>query len=120
MNAPIQHLLASPSFSSLFPGRDPQHLFQAGSAGALADAAPFVRSRVCADGAADGEEGDFTLLERQWEALIEWAGPCGKVLPLDFTRPEREGGREHDVTLHEPTGRWMKFTKPSCSGYTVS
>jgi hypothetical protein len=24
------------------------------------------------------------------------------------------------VTLHEPSGRWIKFTKPSCSGYTVS
>jgi hypothetical protein len=24
------------------------------------------------------------------------------------------------VTLHEPSGRWIKYTKPSASGYTVS
>ena len=97
-----------------------QQLLQAGSAGALADAAAFLRRRVCADGAVDGEDGDFTRPERQWAALIEWAGSCGKNLPLAFPAPEREGGREHDVTLHEPTGRWIKYTKPSASGYTVS
>ena len=97
-----------------------QQLLQAGSASALADAAAFLRRRVCADGAVDGEDGDFTRPERQWAALIEWAGSCGKNLPLAFPAPEREGGREHDVTLHEPTGRWIKYTKPSASGYTVS
>jgi hypothetical protein len=97
-----------------------QQLFQAGSAGALQDAAAFVRSRVCADGSADGEDGDFTGPERQWAALLEWAECQGKILPLDFAGPEREAGREHDVTLHEPSGRWIKFTKPSCSGCTVS
>lgn len=76
---------------------DTQHLRQAGSASALADAAANLRSGVCADGAADGEDGDFSLPERPWAALIEWVGSCGKILPLDFPPPEREGGREHGV-----------------------
>jgi hypothetical protein len=97
-----------------------QRLLQAGSAGALKDAEAFIRHCVRADGSVDGEDGDFTGPERQWAALIQWAGSCGKNLPLNFTGPEREGGREHDVTLDESTGRWIKFTKPSCSGYTVS
>ena len=99
---------------------DTQQLLQAGSQGALQDAEAFVRRRVCADGSVDGEDGDFSGPERQWAALIEWAGSCGKTLPLDFPGPEREGGREHDVTLDEPTGRWIKYTKPSSSGYMVS
>lgn len=97
-----------------------QRLLQAGPVGALADAEAFVRRCLCADGSVDGEDGDFSGAERQWAALIEWAGSCGAVLPLDFPAPERQGGREHDVTLHEPTGRWIKYTKPASSGYTVS
>ena len=99
---------------------DTQQLLQTGSAGALADAEAFVRRSVCADGSVDGADGDFTGPERQWAALIEWAGSCGKNLPLDFPPPEREGGREHDVTLDESSGRWIKYTKRSSSGYTVS
>ena len=99
---------------------DPQPLLQAGSAGALADAASYVRRCLCPDGQADGTDDDFTAPERQWTALIEWAGTRGQILPLDFPAPERQGGREHDVTLHEPTGRWIKYTKPAASGYTVS
>lgn len=103
----------------MFPHHETQRLLQAGSASALADAAAFLRSRVCTDGPSDGEDGDFTLPERQWTALIEWAGSCGKILPLNFPGPAREGGREHDVSLDEATGRWIKFTKPACCGYTV-
>ena len=99
---------------------DTQQLLQAGSAGALADAAAFVRRCVCADGAADGADDDFSGPERQWAAFIEWAGSCGKILPLAFQVPDREGGREHDVTLDESSGRWIKYTKRSASGYTVS
>ncbi len=99
---------------------DPQNLFHTGPAGALADAAAFLRRSVCADGASDGPDGDFSGPERQWAALIEWAGAAGKILPLDFIGPEREGGREHDVTMDVTTGRWIKYTKPSSSGYTVS
>lgn len=99
---------------------DSQQLFQSGSAGALADAAAYIRRSVCTDGAADGEDGDFSDTERQWAAFIEWAGSCGKILPLNFPPPEREGGREHDVTLDEASGRWIKYTKRSASGYTVS
>lgn len=97
-----------------------QRLLQAGSAGALADAAAFVRRRVCADGSVDGAEGEFSGPEQQWAALIAWAEGSGCILPLEFPGPEREGGREHDVTLHEATGRWIKYTKPASSGYTVS
>ena len=95
-------------------------LLQAGSARALADAAAFVRRSVCADGSADGEDGDFSDPDQQWAALTGWVGSCGKILPLEFPAPEREGGREHDVTLHELSGLWIKYTKPSASGYTVS
>jgi type I restriction enzyme M protein len=99
---------------------DTQHLLHPGPAGTLADAAADLRRRLCADGAADGEDDDFSGPERQWAALIEWAGAAGKILPLDFPPPDREGGREHDVTLDDASGRWIKYTKPSSSGYTVS
>ncbi len=52
---------------------DSQPLLEAGSASALAHAEAYVRGSVYADGAADGEDGDFTGPERQWSALIEWA-----------------------------------------------
>lgn len=97
-----------------------QRILQTGTAGALADAATYVRSSLCADGSVDGEDGDFSGPERQWAALIQWADSCGKILPLNFPGPEREGGREHDVTLNESNGRWIKYTKRSSSGYTVS
>lgn len=99
---------------------DTQQLLQAGSAGALADAAAFIRRRLSADGSSDGPDEDFSASERHWTALLDWARDSKKILPLDFPPPEREGGREHDVTLHEPSGRWIKYTKPSASGYTVS
>ena len=99
---------------------DSQQILRTGSASALADAQAFVCRRISADGSVDGEDGDFSLPERQWSALIKWAGTCGRILPVDFPGPEREGGREHDVTLDEGTGGWIKFTKPSACGYTVS
>lgn len=99
---------------------DSQQLLQAGAAGALTDAAAHIRRRVCTDGAPHGADGDFSAPERQWAALIEWAGACGKILPLAFLAPARQGGREHDVTLDESSGRWIKYTKRSASGYTVS
>ncbi len=103
----------------MFP-HDAQRLLQAGSAGALADAAAHLRRCLRTDGAADGEDDEFSAPERQWAALIDWASTCGKILPLDFPAPEREGGREHDVTLDELSGRWIKYTKRSSSGSTVS
>ncbi len=99
---------------------DTEQLLISGSAGALADAAAFLRCRTCTDGPADGEDRDFSRPEKQWAAFIDWAGSCGKFLPLDFPGPEREGGRKHDMTLDETTGRWVKYTKPSASGDTVS
>ena len=104
----------------MVPPHVSQQLLQAGSASALADAAAFLRSRVCSDGAVNGETGDFDLPQRQWADLLEWAVSCGKILPLDFPAPVREGGREHDVSLHEASGRWIKYTKRSSSGFTVS
>ena len=112
-------LLSFSIFQLMFPD-ETQHLLQSGSAGAFEDAAAFIRRRLCADGTPDGEDGDFSLPERQWAALIGWAGTCGKILPHSFAGPAREGGREHDVTLSERTGRWIKFTKPSACGYSVS
>jgi hypothetical protein len=80
---------------------DTQQLLQAGSARALADAAAFIRRRLSADGSSDGPDGDYAAPERQWAALLDWARDGQKNLPLGFPSPEREGGREHDVTLHE-------------------
>jgi len=97
-----------------------QQLLQAGSSSALTDAAAVLARCLRPDGAADGETVDFSLPERQWAALIEWARSCGKTLPLDFPGPERVGGREHDVSIDESTGRWVKFTKPAACGYTVT
>jgi hypothetical protein len=34
-------------------------------------------------------------------------------------RPEREGGREHDLRQLSGQGIWLKFTKPWSSGYAV-
>jgi hypothetical protein len=61
------------------PSHVTQQLLQAGSAGALADAAAFLRRRVCADGSVDGKDGNFDFSERQWAGLIEWAGAVGTV-----------------------------------------
>lgn len=97
-----------------------QQLLQTSPGSALADAAAFLSRCLCSDGTVDGQDGDFSLPERQWSVLIRWAGASGKILPLIFPGPEREGGREHDVSLDEATGRWIKFTKPAASGYTVS
>lgn len=99
---------------------DASTVLQAGSAGALADAAAHLRRSLCADGAVDGQDGDFSSPVCQWQILVEWAASCGKILPLNFPPPERLGGREHDVTLDEGSGRWVKYTKPSACGYTVS
>jgi hypothetical protein len=119
MRRPLERLIATDP-ASMLP-HVTQRLLQTGSAGALADAEAFLGARLCADGAADGEDGDdFSRPEREWTALIEWASARDRILPLDFPAPEREGGREHDVTSHESTGRWIKYTKRSSSGYTVN
>lgn len=104
----------------MLPDDDSQQLLQAGSARALADAAAFLGGSLSADGSADGTDAEFAAPERQWAALRAWAEAGGKILPLTFPAPERLGGREHDVTLHEPTGRWIKYTKASACGFTVS
>lgn len=104
----------------MFPDHDTQQLLQAGSAGTLADAAAFLRRGICSDGASDGNENAFDLPERQWATFLNWAQTTGKILPLNFPGPERAGGREHDVTVDESTGRWIKYTKPASCGYTVS
>ncbi len=90
-----------------------QRLLQAGSAGSLADAATFLRRRLRPDDTPDGQAGDddHDLAERQWSLLLAWAEASGKILPLSFPVPDREGGREHDVSLHEPSGRWIKYTR---------
>ncbi len=104
----------------MLPDHETQQLLHAGSASSLADAAAFLRRGLRADGSADGQDDDFSRPEHQWGALLDWARAAGKILPLNFPAPEREGGREHDVSLDESTGRWVKFTKPAASGYTVA
>jgi len=95
-------------------------LLQTGSSGALADAQTYLCSCLRSDGEAHGEDWDFYRQEREWAAFIDWCRDGGRVLPLDFPGPAREGGREHDVTLDDATGRWVKYTKRSASGYTVN
>jgi hypothetical protein len=40
------------------------------------------------------------------------------ILPARV-KPERQGGREHDLTQVSDGRLWLKFTKPWASGYAV-
>lgn len=84
--------------------------------GALAAAEAHLWRGVCADAEID-EDSEWDAPEREWQALVEWCRQTG-LIP-EVAGPLHEGGREHDVSFDEATGRWWKWTKPSLSGYTV-
>lgn len=85
----------------------------------LRDAASQLRACLCANGSIDGPD-DFERPEKEWASLRDWAETRGLILPGSFLKPERDGGREHDVRYDDATGLWWKYTKPNLAGYTVS
>ncbi len=85
----------------------------------LRDAAGHLRACLRADGSFDGPD-DFERPENEWANLRVWAEKRDLILPGSFLKPERDGGREHDVRYDDATGLWWKYTKPNLAGYTVS
>ena len=65
------------------------------------------------DGIPDGERAGY-----EWRALFRWAESEGLSAPSQL-KPERIGGREHDLTFLPPERRWRKFTKPDGCGLVV-
>lgn len=68
----------------------------------------------------NGPYGGFDeccLREESFRRLVLWAKEVG-VFYQDLI-PDRNGGREHDVTHDCLTKTWLKFTKPSSAGFTV-
>jgi hypothetical protein len=61
----------------------------------------------------DGERGGY-----EWRTLFHWAEREGRSLPASL-KPERLGGREHDLTFLPQDRRWRKFTKPDGAGLIV-
>ena len=54
----------------------------------------------------------------EWRAVEQWCQEEGLILPA-HVKPERQGGREHDLTQVADGRLWWKFTKPWASGYAV-
>jgi len=85
---------------------------------ALGSAIAAIERGLCADGAGndripDGERAGF-----EWRALFRWAESQGLSISAHL-KPERVGGREHDLTFLPPERRWRKFTKPDGCGLIV-
>lgn len=80
----------------------------------LANAAANIRRRLRA--ARPFPEGERYGAE--WRAVEQWCEEEGLILPAHLT-PERKGGREHDLLRLANDSRWLKFTKPWASGYSV-
>ena len=85
---------------------------------ALGSAIAVIERGLCADGAGndripDGERAGF-----EWRALFRWAESQGLSISAHL-KPERVGGREHDLTFLPPERRWRKFTKPDGCGLIV-
>ena len=85
---------------------------------ALGSAIAAIERGLCADGAGndripDGERAGF-----EWRALFRWAESQG-LSSSAHLKPERVGGREHDLTFLPPERRWRKFTKPDGCGLIV-
>ncbi|RYD27271.1 MAG: hypothetical protein EOP86_24780 [Verrucomicrobiaceae bacterium] len=59
-------------------------------------------------------------MEIEWRHLRQWAFKEGLILGENFPKPEKRGGREHDVRFDKETGRWWKYTKPDSSGLCVT
>lgn len=84
----------------------------------LESAIQAVEGGLCADGSRHGGIPEGEQSGHEWRALFQWAQGSGHVLPPSLT-PERQGGREHDLTFLPEERRWRKFTKPDGCGLTV-
>jgi hypothetical protein len=85
---------------------------------ALESAIEAIERSLRPDGAGndripDGERAGF-----EWRALFQWAECEGLSAPAQL-KPERVGGREHDLTFLSAECRWCKFTKPDGCGLIV-
>ncbi len=85
---------------------------------ALESAIEDIERSVRADGEIHGGIPDGELAGYEWRALFRWAERAGYVFPPEVG-PERQGGREHDLTFLPQERRWLKFTKPDGCGLTV-
>jgi hypothetical protein len=54
----------------------------------------------------------------EWRAVEAWCA-SKSLIASAACKPEREGGREHDLRQLSGQGVWLKFTKPWSSGYAV-
>ena len=84
---------------------------------------PLIEARhdlagcLCPSGP-DGGIDEWSIYDESLRRLIEWAEQSGCF--FENLQPQKEGGREHDLTFDEEDGCWFKFTKPAASGYVVS
>ncbi|TSA34945.1 MAG: hypothetical protein D4R65_05480 [Verrucomicrobiaceae bacterium] len=85
---------------------------------ALESAIQAIERSLRADGAGDGGIPDGELSGFAWRALFRWAERENRVSSPEIT-PERQGGREHDLTFLPEERRWRKFTKQDGCGFTV-
>ncbi len=81
----------------------------------LADAEAGIRRCLRAIGPIP--EGDRYGAE--WRAVEAWCISEG-LIASTHCKPERKGGREHDLRQISGQGIWLKFTKPWSSGYAIN
>jgi hypothetical protein len=85
---------------------------------ALVSAIEAIERSLRPDGPGNGCIPDGELAGYEWRALFRWAEREGLALSQEL-KPERVGGREHDVTFLPEERRWRKFTKPDGCGLIV-
>ena len=69
-------------------------------------------------GGPDGEIDEWSIYDESLRRLVRWAEEAGRF--FENLQPLKDGGGEHDLTLLEKEGCWLKFTKPAAAGYVVS
>ena len=84
----------------------------------LVSAIEAIERSLRPDGPGNGYIPDGELAGYEWRALFRWAEREGLALSQEL-KPERVGGREHDVTFLPEERRWRKFTKPDGCGLIV-
>ncbi len=87
------------------------------SADALHSAVRFLQRGVRPDGIPE-DGSDWEISSHQWGLFISWSYHHGVSLPATVA-PDRDGGLEHDFLCDSAQGRWLKFTKPFASGFTL-
>lgn len=89
-------------------------------ASALESAAGYLRRSLSADGGAHGGGPRRGQIEWQFDCLYRWAKAKARLGDSQALKQARRGGREHDVLLHEPSGRFWKFTIPARAGLSFA